>query len=107
MSIVKNIEVELSDLVKDCILILEVEYKELYVEEVAIKSTDPKASPPPFKKQGVIFTVTNVLKNTDKIELPQTIRVPKEDWRRSLGQHKALYAGGSSKAYGVKQLFYA
>lgn len=103
MSIIKNIEVELSDLVKDSNLILEVEYVEPFVEEVIIKSIDSKVSPPPFKKQGVVFTVTNVLKNVDKINLPKTIRIPKEGWRRSLSQHKELYAGGHSKSYGVKQ----
>jgi hypothetical protein len=103
MSIIKNIEVELSDLVKDSNVILEVAYAETFVEEVAVKSTDPKVSPPPFKKQGVVFTVTNILKSDDKIEIPQTIRVPNEGWRRSLSQHKERYAGGVSKSYGVKE----
>src|SRR6187402_1158599 len=103
MSIIKNIEVELSDLVKDSNVILEVAYVEPFVEEIAVKSMDPKASPPPFKKQGAVFTVINVLKNADKIEIPQTIRVPKEEWRRSLSQHKERYAGGVSKSYGVKE----
>ncbi len=103
MSILKNTEVELSDLVRDCNLILEVEYREPFVEEIAIKSMDTKVSAPPFKKQGFVFTVTNVLKNTDNINIPQAIRVPKEDWRRSLSQHKALYTGAPNKSYGVKQ----
>jgi hypothetical protein len=101
MSIIKNIEVELSDLVEDCHLILEVAYKEAFEEEVTIKSIDPKVSPPPFKKQGIVFTMTNVLKNADQMEVPQTIRVPNANWRRSLNQHKELY-GGPSKSYSVK-----
>jgi hypothetical protein len=103
MSIVKNIEVELSDLVKNCNLILEVEFRDVFIEEIPIKSTNPKESPPPFKKQGFVFTVTNVLKNADKIDIPQTIRIPKEDWRRSLSQHKELYTSMPNKTYAVKQ----
>ncbi|MEO7988943.1 MAG: hypothetical protein ABI663_05335 [Chryseolinea sp.] len=103
MGIIKNIEVELSDLVRDCNLILEVEFRDVFVEEIAIKSMNPEVSPPPFKKQGFIFTVTNVLKNADKIIIPQTIRIPKEDWRRSLNQHKELYTSVPNKSYAVKQ----
>lgn len=103
MSIVKNTEVELSDLVKDSNLILEVTYVEPFVEELAVKSIDPKVSAPLFKKQGIVFAVTTILKNEDKIQVPETIRIPKEDWRRSLSKHKALYAGGSAKSYAVKE----
>lgn len=102
MSIIKNIEVELSDLAENCSVIVEVVFKEPFEEEVVIKSVDSKMSPPPFKKQGIVFTVTNVLKNADKIEIPQTIRVPNANWRRSLSQHKELHAGGPSKSYSVK-----
>lgn len=103
MSIMKSKPVELSELVKECNLILMVEYLEPFVEEVAIKSNDPNVSPPPFKKQGAIFTVKSALKNTDKVELPNTIRVPNENWRRSLSQHKEQHASGPSKSFGVNE----
>jgi hypothetical protein len=35
------------------------------------------------------------------MEVPQTIRVPNANWRRSLSQYKELY-GGPSKSYSVK-----
>ncbi len=101
MSIIKSIAVELSELVKECNLILMVEYLEPFVEEVAVKSNDPSISPPLFKKQGCVFTIKTILKNVDKIEMPKTIRVPNENWRRSLSQHKEQHAGGPSKSYTV------
>ncbi len=101
MSIIKSKPVELSELVKECNLILIVEYLEPFVEEVAVKGNDPNVSPPPFQKQGCVFTVKTILKNSDEVELPKTIRVPAENWRRSLSQHKELHAGGPSKSFGV------
>ncbi len=103
MSIIKNIPVGLSDIVKEANLILEVKCLEPFTEEVAIKSVDPKVTAQPFKKKGFVFSVKSVLKNTARIEVPPTIRVPREDWRRSLSQHKEKYADGLSKSYGVKQ----
>jgi len=47
--------------------------------------------------------VISVLKNTAAIQVPPTIRVPKEEWRRFLSQHKERYANGPSKSFGVKQ----
>jgi hypothetical protein len=103
MGIMKSKPVELSELVKECNLILMVEYLEPFVEEVAIKSNDPNMSPPPFKKEGCVFTVKTIVKNADKIELPKTIRVPKEEWRRSLSQHKEQHAGGPNKSFTVNE----
>ncbi len=103
MSIIKYIEIELADLVKDCNLILEVTYVEPFAEEVSIKNVDPNVQLPYFKKEGCVFSVTNVLKNADKIDLPKTIQVPNEEWRRSLSQHKARHAGTPNKSYSVKQ----
>lgn len=103
MSIIKYKPVELSELVNECSLILIVEYLEPFVEEVAIKSNDARASPPPFQKKGCVFTVKTILKNSDKIELPKTIQVPVENWRRSLSQHKELHVGGPSKSFGVNE----
>lgn len=58
---------------------------------------------PPFKKKGFVFRVKKVVKNPDKIDVPQTMRVPVEGWRRSLSQHKEQYAGGPRKSYGVRK----
>jgi hypothetical protein len=103
MSIIKSIPVELSDIVKEANLIVEVECLEPFTEEVAIKSADPKVPAPPFKKKGFVFRIKGVLKNTENIKVPQTIRVPREEWRRFLSQHKERYADGPSKSYGVKE----
>lgn len=103
MSIIENTYVGLADIVNEANLILAVEFVEAFTEDVVIKSVDPKLPPPPFKKKGFVFTVKAVLKNTAKITVPQTIRVPKEEWRRSLSQHKEKYANGPSKSYEVKQ----
>ncbi len=102
MSIIKNIPVSLSDIVTEAELILEVKCIGPFTEEVAVKSIDPNVPGPPFLKKGFIFTVKSILKNTAKIEVPKTIHVPKEDWRRALSQHKEAYTDGPSKSYGVK-----
>ena len=103
MSIIKNRVVELSDIVTEANLILEVKCIEPFTEDVAIKNSDPKTPAPPFKKKGFVFSVKAVLKNTARITVPETIRVPKEEWRRSLSQHKAKYADGVRKSFEVKQ----
>lgn len=103
MSSMENTVVELSDLVKECNLIVEVEYLESFQEEVAIKQFDANVSVPPFVKKGIVFTIQTVLKNKDAIKLPQTIQVPNEGWRRLLDKHKERYAGKAAKSYGVKE----
>jgi hypothetical protein len=103
MSLNKNTPVELSDIVKEANLILEVRYVEAFMEEIAIKTADPKIAAPPFKKKGFVFSVTNILKNPDKVNVPKTIRVPAEEWRRSLSQHKESHADGLSKSFEIKQ----
>jgi hypothetical protein len=95
--------VELSEIVKEANLIVEVECIEPFTEDVAVRSEDPKVPAPPFKKKGFVFRVNKVLKNPDKINVPQTIRVPKEEWRRSLAKHKEQYAGGVGKSYDVRE----
>jgi hypothetical protein len=97
------IELELSHVVKDSNIIVLVTYVEPFTEEVVVKTSDPTQFVPVFKKEGIIFNVKSVLKNTDKIEIPKTIRVPKSDWRRSLNIHKEKYAGGISKSYNLMQ----
>lgn len=103
MSIIKNVPVSLSDIVQEADLILEVRCLESFTEEVAIRNTPSNEALPPFKKKGFIFSVKGVLKNKAKIIVPETIRVPKEEWRRSLSQHKEKYSDGMSKSYEVKQ----
>lgn len=102
MSSIKNIIVELSDIVEEANLIVEVEFLEPFIEDLAVKSADPNVLAPPFKKKGLVFTIKKVLKNKDNIALPKTIRVPNEEWRRSLSQHKKVHAGGPNKSYTVK-----
>ena len=102
MSIIKTRLVEIFDIVEDSNLIITVEYVEPFSEEVTVKSNDPNTTPLPFKKTGYVFKIKDVLKNTEKTDLPQTIRVPNENWRRSLSQHKEKY-GGVSKSYEVKE----
>ncbi|AYB32374.1 hypothetical protein [Chryseolinea soli] len=103
MSIINHTPVELSDIVKESNLIVEVRCIEPFTEEIAIKGDGSGAAIKPFKKKGFVFNVISVLKNTAAIQVPPTIRVPNEEWRRSLNQHKELYANGISKSYGVKQ----
>lgn len=103
MSSIKNVPVSLSDIVEEADLILEVRCLESFTEEVAIRSPDSGEAVPSFKKKGFIFSVKGILKNKAKIDVPETIRVPKEEWRRSLGQHKEKYSNGPSKSYEVKQ----
>jgi hypothetical protein len=103
MSIIKSTPVELSEITKEANLIVEVACIEPFTEDVAIRSEDPKVPVPSFKKKGFVFCVKKILKNPDKINVPETIRVPKEDWRRFLSQHKERYAGGASKSYSVRE----
>jgi len=103
MSIIRYTPLELSEIVEESNLILEVKCTGPYTEEVAIKSNDQEAAVKPFIKEGFVFNVISVLKNTAAIVVPQTIRVPKEEWRRSFSQHKERYANGPSKSYGVKE----
>lgn len=104
VSIIRSKEITLSELVEESNLILKVKFSELYKEDlvVADKSSEPSdKSIPIFVKQGCVFKVLGVLKNTARIEVPEKIRVPNENWRRSLSQHKEKYAGGPSKSYNV------
>jgi hypothetical protein len=99
MSRIKNIPLELSEVVKESNLIVEVECIEPFTEEVVVKGVDPN---PPFIKKGFVFKVKQILKNSGKIEVPPTIRVPNEGWRRLLSQYKEKHSDGVSKSYEVK-----
>jgi hypothetical protein len=100
MSRITYTPVELSEVVKEANLILEVEYLKPFKEEVVVKGIDPN---PPFVKKGLEFTVKKVLKNTGKITVPEIVSVPNENWRRSLSQYKNEYGDGPDKSYEVKQ----
>jgi len=100
MSRVTRKSIELSEVVKESNLIVQVECIAPFSEEVVVKGIDPN---PPFVKSGFDFRVKNVLKNTGKINVPPVIRVPNEDWRRRLADYKHTYGDGVSKSYEVKE----
>lgn len=96
----------LSEVIEDSNLVVEVRFLEHYQEEVAIAHKDPKASLekfPPFSKKGNVFKVIRVLKNDGKIKIPETIKVPNENWRRFLGQHKEAHLQAPAKSYTVPE----
>jgi hypothetical protein len=104
MSAIRAIEVSLSELVKESNLIIKVKFVELFQESVPVidKSKDQPNKPiPPFIKKGCVFQVYGILKNTARIEVPEKIQVPNENWRRSLNQYKEKHAGASSKTYNI------
>lgn len=104
MSIIRASEISLSELVEESNLILKVKFAELYKENVVVvdkSNNQHNPSIPPFIKQGCVFQVLSILKNTARIEVPEKIHVPNENWRRSLSQHKEKYAAGPSKSYNV------
>ncbi|MEJ7643007.1 MAG: hypothetical protein WKF87_00295 [Chryseolinea sp.] len=104
MSIIKSSEVSLSELVKDANLIIKVKYLEAFEESLPVidRSKNQADNPlPPFIKKGCVFHVVETLKNTARIDLPENVRVPNENWRRSMSQHKEKHAGGTSKSFSV------
>ena len=104
MSIIRSTEISLSDLVKESNLIIKVRFVALFTESLPVidKLNDHTNKPiPPFVKKGCIFQVSGVLKNTARIEVPEKILVPRENWRRALSQHKEKHAGGTSKSFSV------
>ena len=103
MSRIKFEIVELADLVKQARLILAVEYLKPFSDDVMVQRIGSDVPVPPFRKTGSVLRVKATLKNSDSIDLPETIHVPVEGWRRALSQHKERHAGGPSKSYTVKQ----
>lgn len=96
----------LSEVIEDSNLVVEVKFIEPYQEEVAIAHKDSAAgsgSFPPFIKKGAVFNVIRVLKNGNKIKIPETIKVPDENWRRALGQHKEEHLQAPAKSYTVPE----
>jgi len=107
MSIIRSLEVSLSTLIGQSNLIVEVEFVKRYREKVPVVNKSAKESPPwpvpPFIKKGCIFKVIHVLKNESRTEVPDTIQVPDENWRRFLSEHKEQYTGGASKSFVVQE----
>jgi hypothetical protein len=104
VSIIKSIEISLSELVKESNLILQVKFIESFKESVSITDRSEQKTEkviPPFIKRGAVFHVLGVLKNTARVIVPEKIQVPNENWHRSLNQHKEAHAGGKSKSYNV------
>ena len=99
MSRITYTPVELSEVVSESNLIVEVECIGPFSEDVVVKGIDHS----PFVKKGFDFRIKNVLKNKDKVKVPATIRVPNENWRRRLSEYKNMYGDGPSKSYGVKE----
>lgn len=106
MSKIEYREMSLSDVIEDSNLVVEVRFLEHFQEEVAIAHKDVKTASkkfPPFIKKGDVFKIIRVLKNTGKINVPETIHVPDENWRRVLGQHKEQHLQAQSKSYTVPE----
>jgi hypothetical protein len=106
MSRIDYREMSLSAVIEDSNLVVEVKFIESYQEEVSIFHKEAVAGSekfPAFIKKGDVFKVIRVLKNTGKIKVPETIRVPNENWRRFLGQHKEQYLQAPSKSYNVPE----
>jgi hypothetical protein len=107
MSIKYN-ELSLSEVIEESNLILEVEFLEVYKEEIPITKADSAITSaseivPPFIKKSNVFTVTKILKNSGGIKVPERIEVPEEDWRRSLSKHKEKYLKAPAKSYTVSE----
>ncbi len=105
MSIIRYTDLSLKELLGKSSLVLEVSWLHSYQEEVPIITPDKNLpdSIPPFIKRGNVFTVKRILKNEEKISVPETIQVPNENWRRFFSQHKAQYLDAPNKSFGVEQ----
>ncbi len=104
MGIIKSSEVSLSELVEDANLIVKVKFLKPFEESLPVvdRSNEQKDKAlPPFIKKGCVFNVTEILKNTARIEVPAKILVPNENWRRSMSKHKEQHAGGIGKSFNV------
>jgi hypothetical protein len=101
MSLINYDPQSLTDIIEESNLILEGIFVGEFKEEILVKSADSTAVPP-FIKKGIVFQVNTVLKNDTRIQIPVSIQVPEEGWRRSLSQHKAKN-GADDKLYTVKE----
>lgn len=104
MSIMREIELSLQQLVEKSDLILEVDFIEEYAEDIALVDKDqPAKKVPTFKKKGCVFRTGQVLKNSQGIRVPEIIKVPNENWHRFLSQHKEQYMNGPSKSFTIEE----
>jgi hypothetical protein len=107
MSKIQYREMSLSEVIEDSNLVVEVKFIESYQEEVSVALKNASGATtetfPPFIKRGNTFEVKKVLKNDTKIKIPDTIKVPDENWRRSLSQHKEKHLNAPSKSYTVPE----
>lgn len=106
MSRIQYREMSLSEVIEDSNLVVEVKFIESYQEEVALAPKDSavvSGSFPPFIKKGGMFSVIRVLKNDGKIKIPERIKVPNENWRRFLSQHKEKHLNAPSKSFTVPE----
>lgn len=106
MSSISYRELSLSEVIEEANLIVEVKFLKAYREEIEIAHRDVQAPAekfPPFIKKGNVYSIVRVLKNTDKIKIPETINVPSENWHRSLSQHKEKHLQAPSKSYTVPE----
>lgn len=107
MSTIRYRELSLSEVIEESNLVVEVEFVKAYTEEIPIsqKSTTGSAleTSPPFIKKGNVFKIKQVLKNTSKLTVPETIQVPDENWRRALGDHKKKHLKAPGKSYIVPE----
>jgi hypothetical protein len=103
MSIIRYTEIDLTQLIEESNIIVEVQFVENFSELLPLSTSAGERNLPDFVKKGCVFKIVSVLKNPDKIKIPDTIRVAEEQWRRSFNQHKETYGGGRSKSYDVKK----
>ena len=103
MSIINYRELSLTEIIEESNLVVEVKFVEKYREEMSIANKDgsDKQLSPSFIKKGNVFKIIHVLKNKGNFKVGDQIKVPEENWRRSLSQHKEAHINGPSKSFTV------
>jgi hypothetical protein len=102
MSIIRSNNLTLEEIIASSNLVVEVEAVEPYEEHIPI-APDSETPLPDFIKRGIVFRVKRILKNTSGDSIPTMIKVPNENWKRSLSQHKEQNANGPSKSFTYKK----
>jgi hypothetical protein len=104
MSIIKHSPINLSEVVKESNLIVQVKCLKPFTEEVQTNQKNATSTFPPFIKKGFVFSVQKILKNTTgNNAIPELIKVPDENWRRFMSQHLEHHANGPSRSYHVRE----
>jgi hypothetical protein len=99
---IRTTPIGLAELIKESNLIVEVQHVEAFKEELPVKTKDTSKASPPFIKKGFVFKIKSTLKNATGLkQLPDTIAVPEENWRRSLSEHTERFADGPSRSYNI------